>query len=197
MKKILFVFLLFVSQISLGQYYDPDYAKKQNEKVSLEKVIFSLDAFSPGLTIESAIGPQNSIVTSFATGIAISTVIYSNGDKESEVFLYPLISASYRNYYNLDKRKQEGKPVAFNSGNYFGLHVSYQSEPFSNEGRIFNQYNTGFMAGPVWGIQRNGTFTFNFCVGPGLFATDQNDLSLTIIGDLSIGLNLTKLFRKE
>jgi hypothetical protein len=192
MKKILFIFLLFISQISLGQTAD----ERFDEVINLEKTIVSLDLLTPGLTIEAAIGTQNSLMVSASTGFAFYASSTSNGQSESTFVFVPIFMAQYRGYYNLQKRAKQGKRVSFNSGNYLGFHVAYQGRAINDFDENIFEVQNGIILGPVWGLQRNGTVTFDLNLGPGLFATNNNSTEFTIIGNLKVGLNLTKLFRQ-
>lgn len=68
--------------------------------------------------------------------------------------MQPTIRIQPRYYYNMAKRKEQGKNVAYNSANFFSAHVEYRSSEIniSNE----NLYNPEILNfGVAWNLRRN------------------------------------------
>lgn len=85
----------------------------------------------------------------------------------------PLLSAGYRNYYNLNRRAKLGKVIKNNSGSFVGLEYNLISPIL-----FHNNYTTNYVSSfsPVWGFQRkvsnnNVNANLELVVGPS-FQTD-------------------------
>ena len=158
MKKLILAFLLLATHTSFSQETESG----QSEFMQLERSIVSLDLLSPGISFEAAVGRKSSLYTSLTLKPLFEGTSPPDQPGNSSFILNPVIFGQYRKYYNLEKRYKAGRNTAYNSGNYFGLHVGYQSGA-----EIYDEYrgsldmDGGINIGPVWGIQRNGTFTFN------------------------------------
>ena len=94
-------------------------AQDQQEKVTLEKTIVSLNLLAPGISIEAAIAEQQSFYFNAALSIYFRSETF-NGRTTSEFSTSPYLMGQYRSYYNLDKRQLLGRKTAYNSGKLLG-----------------------------------------------------------------------------
>ncbi len=82
--------------------------------------------------------------------------------------LYPTVSVEPRYYYNLKRRVKLGKEIVHNSGNYFSLKTTYESDLFaiSNYDIVVNNHITVV---PKWGLRRSFAkhFEYEFSTGLG------------------------------
>ena len=112
------------------------------------KPLYSLSVLSPTLGLEKSMGTNQSFTFSIGNSIGYGS---TNGLK-SKLFM---LRGEYRHYYNLEKRRDEGRLSTNYSGNYIGL--------FAEPSFIFvkGEEATNLYAGGVWGIQRNYTSHFH------------------------------------
>lgn len=106
------------------------------------KPLYSFSLLSPSLGVEKRLQENNSIKFSLGNSIGYTS---SNGLQTKLFFL----RGEYRHYYNLPKRRDEGRLSTNYSGNYIGL--------FAEPSFVFakGQEATNLYSGGVWGIQRN------------------------------------------
>jgi hypothetical protein len=112
------------------------------------KPLYSLSILSPTLGVEKSIKANKSFKISIGNLIGYSS---KNGFQNKSF----LLRGEYRQYYNLEKRRDEGRLSSDYSGNYIGL--------FAEPSFIFakGEEATNMYAGGVWGIQRNYTSHFH------------------------------------
>jgi len=112
------------------------------------KPLYSLSIVSPTLGVEKSIKANKSFKISIGNLIGYS----SKNGLQNKSFL---LRGEYRQYYNLEKRRDEGRLSSDYSGNYIGL--------FAEPSFIFakGEEATNMYAGGVWGIQRNYTSHFH------------------------------------
>jgi hypothetical protein len=106
------------------------------------KPLYSFSLLSPAFGLEKKLQENNSLKFSLGNSIGYGS---TNGLQSKLFFL----RGEYRQYYNLPKRRDEGRLSTNYSGNYIGL--------FAEPSFVFtkNQEATNLYAGGVWGIQRN------------------------------------------
>lgn len=106
------------------------------------KPLYSISILSPSIGMEKRIQENNSLKLSLGS---LSGYGNKEGFKSKEFSL----RGEYRHYYNLPKRRDEGRLSTNYSGNYIGL--------FAEPSFIFakDREATQLYAGGVWGIQRN------------------------------------------
>ena len=106
------------------------------------KPLYSLSILSPTLGLEKSIKENQSLKFSLGSSIGYGS---KNGFQNKLL----LLRGEYRHYYNLEKRRDEGRLSTNYSGNYIGL--------FAEPSFIFEKGEeaTNMYAGGVWGIQRN------------------------------------------
>jgi hypothetical protein len=106
------------------------------------KPLYSFSLISPAIGIEKGLQENNSL--KFSVGS-----ISGYGNKEGFQTKSAFIRGEYRHYYNLPKRRDEGRLSTNYSGNYVGL--------FAEPSFVFKKGEEAstMYAGGVWGIQRN------------------------------------------
>src|SRR5690625_433724 len=85
--------------------------------------------------------------------------------KQSGYELAPIISASLRDYHNIEKRVRKGRNTKNNAANFLNIEFGYLSTPILSK-NIYR--NSLFFIRPTWGIQRNIGQHISFEVAPGL-----------------------------
>jgi hypothetical protein len=112
------------------------------------KPVYSLSILSPTLGVEKSLRANQSLKFSIGNSIGYG----SKNGFQNKLFL---LRGEYRHYYNLEKRRDEGRLSTTYSGNYVGL--------FAEPSFIFakGEESTNLYAGGVWGIQRNYTSHFH------------------------------------
>ncbi len=106
------------------------------------KPLYSISILTPSIAIEKKIQENNSLKFSIGNSIGYGS---TNGI-QSKLWM---LRGEYRHYYNLEKRRDEGRLSTPSSGNYIGL--------FAEPSFVFlkGEEATNLFAGGVWGIQRN------------------------------------------
>lgn len=106
------------------------------------KPLYSFSLISPAIGIEKRLQENNSLKFSAGNLIGYGT---TNGFQNKSFFL----RGEFRHYYNLEKRRDEGRLSTNYSGNYIGL--------FAEPSFVFKKGEeaSSMYAGGVWGIQRN------------------------------------------
>ena len=112
------------------------------------KPLYSLSIVSPTLGVEKSIKANKSFKISIGNLIGYS----SKNGLQNKSFL---LRGEYRQYYNLEKRRDEGRLSSDYSGNYIGI--------FAEPSFIFakGEEATNMYAGGVWGMHRNYTSHFH------------------------------------
>ena len=106
------------------------------------KPLYSFSILSPSLGVEKRLHENNSLKFSLGT-------LTGYGNKDGFQAKEFSLRGEYRHYYNLPKRRDEGRLSTNYSGNYVGL--------FAEPSFVFvkGQEATNLYSGGVWGIQRN------------------------------------------
>ena len=110
-------------------------------------------------------------------------------NKEISRFYYffePVMVWGFRWYYNLSKRKSEGKIYKRNSGNY--VTISVGSSAPSVFGNVEKEYYS-FSNNILWGMQRTypNNLTWDVGIGLGYYFTSKEEQNFTPILKFSIG----------
>lgn len=170
------------------------FAFGQPEEVRVEKSLLSVYFIPLKISYEHGIGKTNTL--EIAGGLTGVSWMESTGDFDEFQFgIAPFAEATFRNYYNLDKRQGKGKRTAMNSGNYWGIHARYLFDPIAGD---FNdkQLNSIFIA-PVWGFQRNYNSHFSLGMDFGLgVGFNNNDAYFSPLVRLKLGFVLFAHSRK-
>lgn len=106
------------------------------------KPLYSISLLSPSMGLEKSIQENNSFKFSIGNSFGYGS---TTGFQSKLVML----KGEYRHYYNLDKRRDEGRLSTAYTGNYIGLFV----EPSFVLAK--GEEATNWYAGGIWGIQRN------------------------------------------
>jgi hypothetical protein len=115
------------------------------------KPLYSFSILTPSFGVEKRLQENNSLKFSIGNIIGYSS---TNGLQNRSFIL----RGEYRHYYNLPKRRDEGRLSTNYSGNYVGLFAE-PSFVFVKEQEATNLYSGG-----VWGIQRNYSSHFHLDV---------------------------------
>lgn len=123
--------------------------------------------------------------------IAVGGGLYVNSvpDGREVVFTYypgpsVQLNTGLRKYYNLNRRREKGRKLANNSGNYFGAKIKYSSRgltsvnPENYLGPVPNTLNDVLVSEIHWGMQRNmgERFIFNLHLGFGYIQDFDSNL---------------------
>lgn len=198
MKKLLIVSFLLFSYSAFAQKTIPDYLVSETYVQSL----WTLDLlFSPGITYEKPLDQINTLVILANVGHAFRIQPDDGGPYSNFVntgwMTKPRFKMQYRNYYNAEKRAYLNKKSAYNSSDYIAVNVEYISRSLYQSNELLYDPFVGLVVGPMWGIQRNGTMTFDFGLGPGVYIGNESNIYFGILFDLRMGINLTKVFGKS
>jgi hypothetical protein len=106
------------------------------------KPLYSFSLLTPSIGLEKRLQENNSLKFSIGS-------LSGYGNKEGFQTKSTSIRGEYRQYYNAEKRRDEGRLSTNYSGNYIGL--------FAEPSFVFakGKEATCLYAGGVWGIQRN------------------------------------------
>jgi hypothetical protein len=176
--NLFFLILIFIAAAVNGQ-------SNNNVEESLLKVNF----INPGIEYEWGFAKNQT----FDVSAALQFGARGGSGRDFDWALIPAFNASYKYYYNLNRRKDKGKHITGNSGNFIALN----NTTFLNETIIGNLDVTGGFfgqVGPVYGIQRTYSKGFNFSLkmGFGYYYDDFYEGELGPILGFSIGWVLTK-----
>lgn len=164
MKKITTILLLSLSLHSFSQTTE---TKIENTNASVEKSIFGVQTGLIGLWVYNELKLSDKFALRSELGLQIATVTKEDSN-DSYTFLTPEITLEPRFYYNLNKRRRNGKNISKNSGNYFSLRSSYYPDSFT----IGNDGGYNFVPElnivPTWGMRRNLGNHFNYELGGGI-----------------------------
>lgn len=106
------------------------------------KPVYSFSLVSPTIGIEKRVQENNSLKFSAGNLIGYGT---TNGLQNKSFF----VRGEFRHFYNLEKRRDEGRLTTNYTGNYIGLFAEPSFVVKKGE-EVSSLY-----AGGVWGIQRN------------------------------------------
>ena len=138
-----FVFLMLFAHNAYSQTEKKDLLEADLHLVGLS---FSYEkTFSESFAIRANAGYNGTF--------SINNSDVSSGKKIGFI-MQPTVRIQPRYYYNMAKRKEQGKNVAYNSANFFSAHVEYRSSEIniSNE----NLYNPEILNfGVAWNLRRN------------------------------------------
>ena len=177
MKYIILISFILIINVSYAQY-KPKYTKNN----------FSLSLLEPGVGLEYAIAPKSILKFRMALTSITYQQLTPNTDKNPISFsFHPLISAGYRNYYNIIKSKNNGFRIDNNSANYVSLNIMYLFKSFNTPENII-PIQGGPIPSILWGIQRSFSKSLfvdaNF--GPGYNILDGKFM---LSSELSLGIH--------
>lgn len=151
---------------------------------------FSLNFLIPSAEYEVSVSENSTVDAQIGIGFGYHDAEYLD---EAEYGIYPQLLGQYRYYYNLRKRKEKGKKVSENSGNYIAaVGILSFGDPIFGDMQLENDYK-GFV-GPAWGLQRiyNSNFKLNLNLGLGYGFDDIGNSYLSPLIDIQLGFKLGK-----
>jgi hypothetical protein len=164
-----FILIAIATNIALAQDRIP---------VDLSTVQFNVNILEPGLTLETALSPNQS----FVIGAAIASDF-----TESDASINPVFRGAFRHYY---PRKYVRKELRLNSGNYIGLTGGYVLHPLvSTDGSRGKETADSWFVGAMWGIQRNylSGIHLGLSLGGGFGDGPNMGLQTVGVGQLELG----------
>lgn len=157
MKKIIFTLSLMVLYVLSSQAQD----------ASVEKSLFGAQAgfFGVWAYNESRLSNELTLRTELGLDLTVFNNFFISGTR---TLWTPVINLEPRWYYNLNKRKEKGRSIANNNGNFLSLKFSYNPDLFviSSEDNIFVPNQISIV--PTWGIRRSIGKHFTYETGFGL-----------------------------
>ena len=175
--------ILLVTFTVLPSFAQNDTIATVDQKVSTLTLI--------GMNYEIGLSKEITLNTSLTLSPTFGYTYMQNNllNKEISRFYYlfePVMVWGFRWYYNLPKRKSEGKLYKRNSGNYVSITVG-SSAPgvFGNAEKDYYSFSNNIL----WGMQRTypGNLTWDFGIGLGYYFTSKEEQNLTPILKFSIG----------
>ncbi|MBT8187985.1 MAG: hypothetical protein HKP38_08370 [Croceitalea sp.] len=156
-KSILSMTSLIFVVYANGQLYQTSENGPKPKIVENAQLKFNL--LSPGIDFELGIFKNQTLVGGLGLGLAYYEEGYAFG---------LALNSEYRYYHNLDRRINNDKVIAGNSGNYLGAARSIYFNPLIFATDIpSNNFNIGYY-GLIYGIQRTYESGFNFDVSSGV-----------------------------
>lgn len=137
------------------------------QNASVEKTFFGIQTGFAGIWLNNETKLTKTIALRSEIGIENDFAVgdHYNG---AGFILQPVLNVEPRFYYNLEKRKSNGKKTSKNSGNYLSLKTSYHPDWFViNLDRNFGKI-ADLSIIPTWGIKRQIGNHINFETGIGL-----------------------------
>lgn len=134
----------------------------------VEKSLFKVNILNPGLSLERGLSTNTTfcIIANLSLGFNLKSNNASSGNSNILLLASPYVRGQYRYYYNLDKRKANGKKISDNSGNFLAISSSYYFRPINNE--EFVSIYDGFTIGGIWGFQKTYSNKLNLSANGGL-----------------------------
>lgn len=154
--------LLFLVLLSYGSY-----AQDSTQVVHyLDKSVWRVEFFGPGVINESRLGKNTTFVSQFrfiANGAyEKNSSIGGGNESRSAIKVYPQLSGAGRYYYNFVRRLERGKSIRYNSGNYISTKLLYTLPAIieTSSGGLQAPDVQGVSVQALWGFQR--TYRRNF-----------------------------------
>ena len=129
----------------------------------VEKSVWRVEFFGPGIINESRIGRQTTLVSHLRTvGAFVFRSSANNTDNYSAYTINPQVSVGVRQFYNFARRLEKGKSIRYNSGNYVMAKLLYVFPSIieHNLARVNVRDIQGAIVETMWGFQR--TYQRNF-----------------------------------
>lgn len=151
----------------------------------LRKDVWRIDFLSPGYINEHRLGQKTTLVSqlrlvgSFRVEDRLEMYGYSlTFKKVLALSINPELSVAIRHFYNLARRKENGKPIRYNSGGYFAAKAGYVLPPILNNSNIDIR---GLGVNGLWGVQQTYRkyFYLNLELGVGVAQYYKHAISPT------------------
>lgn len=180
--KHLFLLLFLVPCLSWGQdstNVAPDY---------LQKSVWRIEFFGPGVINESRIGRQTTVVSHLRT-VGSFVYRYNTSDGYAAYTINPQLSVAVRQFYNFARRIEQGKSIRYNSGNYVTAKLAYVLPPIieHNTDRAYVRNIEGVTAQVMWGFQRTYRKNFYLNMEAGLGFGSYYSNPITVATNFTLG----------
>ncbi|MDO6801124.1 hypothetical protein Q4595_01555 [Wenyingzhuangia sp. 1_MG-2023] len=152
-------FLTVVALVSLT-------VNAQVEKVSVVKNLYNIQT-GFGLWVNNETKLTQEVALRSELGLSGA---YQKRSGESVLAFVPGVSVEPRWYFNLKKRYQEGKDVAFNCANYWSVKAFYVSDAFIIATNNAELERNNLNVTVNWGLKRNLNANWHYELGVGLGA---------------------------
>ena len=148
----------------------------------LEKSVWRIEFFGPGVINESRIGRQTTFVSHLRTVGAFAFHSSTNATETYSAYtINPQLSVGVRQFYNFARRLEQGKSIRYNSGNYVTAKLLYTFGPIieHNLARMNVRDIQGASLQAMWGFQRTyrKNFYLNLELGLGVGSIYRNSVS--------------------
>ena len=174
-------FLLFSSLLAMT-------VLQAQDKPSVEKNQFKINALTPGIVYEHGFNAKNTLYSELSLGLGYQFSSYAG----STWSFYPLINEQFRHYYNLEKRAAKGKVTSHNSGGFVAMTATYVFKSITTNDS-FSSSVPSLTVGPVWGFERTYKGNFNLGLNLGIgYNMDKYDNEFTPIANFTLGWVLGK-----
>jgi len=184
MKKVITGIFMMVTILAAGQENT-----NQESTNGVEKGLFRINILNPGLEYEIGLSQNTTLNLRAGTGFA-----YVKSDNEAAYGVFLTGEASYRHYYNFEKRASKGKNTSRNSANYISLYTFYSSaDPIIGDVRVDANYL--MQLGPAWGFQRTYKSGLNLGMDLGagyVFSDNLNHAGVAPILNFRLGWAIGK-----
>jgi hypothetical protein len=193
-KLLLLTFLSALLQINLS-------AQNTDGEARVEKFMSKVTFIPIGFEVEAALGKSVTFDAQLNLRSYLSWVASTTTNNTGSYFaLYPVLYGEFRDYYSLDKRKENGKAWRGNTGPFFGLRAGYSFSPmvesFSGDNTLVRVYRPNFGFGPIWGYHYTATqssnFNFSAYVGPAVYVYQGGGAGVGLTGRATIGFAFGK-----
>lgn len=157
---------------------------------NIRQNVLRLNLINPGVEYEQSLSKASKLSINAGYGVSMSypelTIVQTN----HAFFLSSFLDIHYKFIYNSDKRKEKGKSVDFNTGDFIGLKFNARGNDKRSE--MVRTDNIDFSIGPTWGIQRSfKRIHLLFNAGPVYYLDTQGYAGLyPIMLELNIGYNV-------
>lgn len=143
---------------------------------------FKINLLLPGFVYEHGFDAKNTLYSEVSLGLG-----FSANSNSSNFAVFPNINEQFRHYYNLEKRADNGKRTARNSGNFLALNAVYNFESISTN-VDYREAVPSFTVAALWGLQRTykGRFNLEFNAGPGV-NFDEYDTEFIPVVNFTLG----------
>lgn len=149
-------FLLFISIWVKGQ----DTGRIETEKV------WRVNFLNPAIELEMPTAQKSTFTTSLGIGYSGAYPDLTFGGSGFVYIIAPFLDLQHKWFYNFEKRSQNQKRTAGNSGNFWSIRLVSTGPSIAEN--ISRTSDFHFAIGPTWGIQRRYSKKFHilFDIGP-------------------------------
>ncbi len=159
-------FLLILGLFFLGTISGYAQSRDQAHLLKKDQLKANIDVLGVSISYEKRM--SKNVTAYFKGGLAYGFFIRDGlfyEERQTGFEVAPILSASLRDYYNIEKRHRKGRNTRNNAANFINLEIGYLSSAIASK----NIYRGAqFFIKPTWGIQRNIGRHISFEVAPGL-----------------------------